>query len=71
MKLLEIYLPNQLCFFLRLSINKFFCLQPKPLKTTCTIKAPSSLKKKNDQTNSKIKNETEKELIKSQEVEIR
>lgn len=44
---------------------------PKPLKTTCTIKAPSSLKKKNDQTNSKIKNETEKELIKSQEVEIR
>ncbi|KAJ8724939.1 hypothetical protein PYW07_015897 [Mythimna separata] len=44
---------------------------PKPLKSAPTIKAPTSLRKKNESTFPKIKNETSNELIKSQEVEIR
>ncbi|XP_047023624.1 girdin-like [Helicoverpa zea] len=44
---------------------------PKPLKSTTTTKAPTSLKKRTEQTCPKIKKESTGEIIKSQEVEIR
>ncbi|KAJ8726915.1 hypothetical protein PYW08_015312 [Mythimna loreyi] len=44
---------------------------PKPSKSVPNIKAPTSLRKKNELPLPKVKNETSNELIKSQEVEIR
>lgn len=46
-------------------------LQPKLIKPLSTVKAPTSLKKKNEHSFPKVKNESTNELIKSQEVEIR
>lgn len=48
-------------------------LQPKPLRpaTATSNKVPTSLRKKTEQSYPKLKNETQSEIIKAQEVEIR